>query len=74
MGSPSVGEIPSAPSVDKPDAAATKAYKSAVKSLNKAHEYEEAMAKATNPDKKADAIGQDRRRLRQGAGLIHRGD
>jgi tetratricopeptide (TPR) repeat protein len=50
------GEIPSAPLVDKPDAAATKAYKSAVKSLNKAHEYEEAMAKATNPDKKADEL------------------
>src|SRR5882672_5416255 len=42
VGSPSTGDmIPSAPSVDKPDAAATKAYKSGVKSLNKAHEYEE---------------------------------
>ena len=57
VGSPPGGEVlQSAPSVDKPDAAATKAYKSAVKSLNKAHEYEEAMAKATNPDKKADEL------------------
>ena len=57
VGSPPGGEmLQRAPSVDKPDAAATKAYKSAVKSLNKAHEYEEAMAKATNPDKKADEL------------------
>jgi tetratricopeptide (TPR) repeat protein len=56
MGGQPGTEIPSAPSVDKPDAAATKAYKSGVKALNKAHEYEEAMAKATNPDKKADEL------------------
>src|SRR5882672_8644791 len=36
-GGPPMGEIPSTPSVDKPDAAATKAYKTGVKSLNKAH-------------------------------------
>jgi tetratricopeptide (TPR) repeat protein len=56
VGAPSVGEIPSEPLVDKPDAAASKAYKSAVKSLNKAREHEEAMAKATNADKKADEL------------------
>jgi tetratricopeptide (TPR) repeat protein len=57
VGAPSVGEmIPSEPTVDKPDAAATKAYKNAVKSLNKAREHEEAMAKATNSDKKADEL------------------
>ena len=56
VGGPSSNEIPSEPVVDKPDAAASKAYKSAVKSLNKAREHEEAMAKATNPDKKADEL------------------
>ncbi len=57
VGSPPGGEVlQSAPSEDKPDAAATKAYKTAVKSLNKAREHEEAMAKATNPDKKADEL------------------
>jgi tetratricopeptide (TPR) repeat protein len=43
----------STPLVDKPDAAARKAFKAAQKSLEKAHEHEEAASKATNPDKKA---------------------
>lgn len=37
----------------KPDAAAKKAYKEAMKDLDKAKEYEAAAAAATNPDKKA---------------------
>jgi tetratricopeptide (TPR) repeat protein len=41
------------PSTEKPDAAATKAFKAGVKSLNRAKEFEEAAAKAANPDKKA---------------------
>jgi tetratricopeptide (TPR) repeat protein len=57
MGGAGVGqpgdEAPSAPAADKPDAAARKAYAAGVKSLSKAHESEEAAAKATNPDKKA---------------------
>lgn len=43
-------------STEKPDAAAKKAFKAGVKSLAKAHELEEAAAKATNPDKKATAL------------------
>jgi tetratricopeptide (TPR) repeat protein len=57
MGQPGGGppdDIPSStPMVEKPDAAAKKAYKAALKSLEKAHEHEEAASKATNPDKKA---------------------
>ncbi len=49
-------EMPSAPTADKPDAAAKKAFAAGVKSLNRARELEEAAAKATNPDKKADAM------------------
>ncbi len=49
-------ELPNAPSTEKPDAAAKKAYNAGIKSLNKAREYEEAAAKATNPDKKGAAI------------------
>lgn len=49
-------EIPSTPPAEKPDAAAKKAFTAGVKSLNKAREYEEAAAKATNPDKKAAAL------------------
>jgi tetratricopeptide (TPR) repeat protein len=48
--------MPSAPSSEKPDAAAKKAFNAGVKSLNRARELEEAVAKATNPDKKAAAI------------------
>jgi len=42
---------------EKPDAAAKKAFKAAMKSLNKAKEYDAAAASATNPDKKADLLG-----------------
>lgn len=61
MGQPGMGqpgdEAPSAPAVEKPDAAARKAYAAGVKSLSKAHEAEEAAAKATDPDKKAKELG-----------------
>jgi tetratricopeptide (TPR) repeat protein len=40
-------------SSEKPDAAAKKAFNAGVKSLNRAREYEEAAAKANNPDKRA---------------------
>jgi tetratricopeptide (TPR) repeat protein len=46
----------STPATEKPDAAAKKAFTAGVKSLNRAHEYEEAAAKAPNPDKKAAAL------------------
>ena len=48
-------EIPSAPVEVKPDKAAAKAYAAALKSMQKAHELEETIAKATDPDKKANA-------------------
>jgi tetratricopeptide (TPR) repeat protein len=55
MGQP--GEAtPTTPAADKPDAAAKKAFKAGVKSLDRAREFEEAAAKATNPDKKAAAL------------------
>jgi tetratricopeptide (TPR) repeat protein len=50
------GDIPSTTSTEKPDAAAKKAFKAGVKSMTRAHELEEAAAKASNPDKKADAL------------------
>jgi tetratricopeptide (TPR) repeat protein len=56
IGTPDMSSIPSEPSVDKPDAAASKAYKAAIKALTKAHEHELAMAKATDPDKRADEL------------------
>jgi len=49
-------EMPSTPATEKPDAAAKKAFNAGVKSLNKAREYEEVAAKATNPDKKGAAM------------------
>jgi tetratricopeptide (TPR) repeat protein len=49
-------DTPSTPAVDKPDAAAKKAFNAGVKSLNRARELEEVAAKATNPDKKAGAM------------------
>jgi hypothetical protein len=55
MGQPGE-EMPSTPAVDKPDKAAEKAFKAGMKSLNKAREQEEVAAKATNPDKRADAL------------------
>jgi tetratricopeptide (TPR) repeat protein len=54
MGQPG-DEMPSAPAADKPEAAARKAYAAGLKSLTKAHEYEDIAAKATNPEKKATA-------------------
>jgi len=60
MGQPGMSgppsEISTTPTVDKPDKAASKAYAAAVKSLKRAHEYEDALAKATNPDKKAEFV------------------
>jgi tetratricopeptide (TPR) repeat protein len=64
MGRPGMGsgmsqpaeEMSSTPSAEKPDAAAKKAFNAGVKSLNKAREYEEVAAKATNPDKKGAAM------------------
>jgi tetratricopeptide (TPR) repeat protein len=50
------GESPSTPAPEKPDAAAKKAFNAGVKSLNRAREFEEVAAKATNPDKKAGAL------------------
>jgi tetratricopeptide (TPR) repeat protein len=49
-------EIPSAPAEVKPDKAAAKAYAAGTKSMAKAHELEDAIAKATDPDKKAKAF------------------
>jgi tetratricopeptide (TPR) repeat protein len=49
-------EMPSAPAEVKPDKAASKAYAAGTKSMAKAHELEEAAAKATDPDKKSKAL------------------
>ena len=49
-------EIPSAPPEVKPEKAAAKAYAAATKSMAKAHELEDVVAKATDPDKKAKAM------------------
>jgi tetratricopeptide (TPR) repeat protein len=49
-------EIPSAPPDVKPDKAAAKAYAAGTKSMAKAHELEDLIAKATDPDKKAKAV------------------
>lgn len=43
-------------STEKPDKAAKKAYEAGLKTLKKAHEYEEEAAKQTNPDKKAGLV------------------
>jgi tetratricopeptide (TPR) repeat protein len=43
-------------STEKPDAAAKKAFNAGVKSMNRAKEFEEAAAKAANPDKQAAAL------------------
>ncbi len=55
-GGPPSEEISSAPRVDKPDAAAAKAYKAGLKSLNKANDYAAAAAAAPNEDKKNAAL------------------
>ncbi len=56
-GRPTMGgppdEAPPAPAAEKPDAAARKIFKAAMKSLDKAKEYEAAAAAASNSDKKA---------------------
>jgi tetratricopeptide (TPR) repeat protein len=49
-------EVPQAPLEVKPEKAAAKAYKAAQKSMNKAHELENEIAKATDPDKKAKSL------------------
>jgi tetratricopeptide (TPR) repeat protein len=56
MQQPGNESISSTPATEKPDAAAKKAFTAGVKSLNRAREYEEAAAKAPNPDKKAAAL------------------
>ncbi|MDP9084035.1 MAG: tetratricopeptide repeat protein [Pseudomonadota bacterium] len=50
------GEVSSTVSAEKPDAAAKKAFTAGVKSLNRAKEYEEVAAKATDADKKGVAM------------------
>lgn len=54
--SPSIEEPQRAPAVDKPDAAATKAYTAGMKSIAKARDFENAAAAAQNPDKKSGAL------------------
>jgi tetratricopeptide (TPR) repeat protein len=49
-------EVPSTPLEVKPDKAAAKAYAAGTKTMTKARELEEAVAKATDPDKKAKAM------------------
>jgi tetratricopeptide (TPR) repeat protein len=49
-------ELQSTSSSDKPELAARKAYNAGVKSVNKAKDFEAAAAKATSPDKKANAL------------------
>jgi tetratricopeptide (TPR) repeat protein len=49
-------EASNTPATDRPDAAAKKAFTAGVKSLNRAREFEAVAAKATNPDKRADAL------------------
>jgi len=55
-GGPPNEDIQTTPRVDKPDAAAAKAYKAGMKSLNKARDYETAAANAPNEDKKNAAL------------------
>src|SRR5580692_3167490 len=52
---PQQDEIPSTPIEVKPDKAAAKAYAQATKSMAKASELEDVLAKTTDPDKKARA-------------------
>ena len=53
---PQQSEIPSAPAEVKPEKAAAKAYAAGTKTMVKAHELEDTIAKATDPDKKAKAM------------------
>jgi tetratricopeptide (TPR) repeat protein len=50
---PQQEEIPSAPPEVKPDKAAAKAYTAAMKSMGKAKDIEDTIARTTDPDKKA---------------------
>ncbi len=54
-GPPDMGTS-SAQSPEKPDKAAKKAFEAGLKTLKKAHEYEQEAAKQTNPDKKAGLV------------------
>jgi tetratricopeptide (TPR) repeat protein len=56
MGGPPPDDSPPQQTTEKPDIAAAKAYKQAMKSLDKAKEYEAAAASAPNADKKAKAL------------------
>jgi tetratricopeptide (TPR) repeat protein len=49
--------VPSSPSVEKPDKAASKAYAAGTKTMNKAHDLEDLIAKTTDPEKKSKAEG-----------------
>jgi tetratricopeptide (TPR) repeat protein len=49
-------EMPDTPAVEKPDAAAKKAFAAGMKSMSKARDFEAAAAKAANSDKKANAL------------------
>jgi tetratricopeptide (TPR) repeat protein len=51
-----VEEVPNTPLEVKPDKAAAKAYAAGLKTMAKAHELEETVAGATDPDKKAKAL------------------
>jgi tetratricopeptide (TPR) repeat protein len=53
MGGPPPDDSPPTAQTEKPDIAAAKAYKQAMKSLDKAQEFDAAAAAASNPDKKA---------------------
>ena len=53
---PQIEEVPNTPLEVKPDKAASKAYAAGLKTMAKAHELEETVASATDPDKKAKAI------------------
>src|SRR5579862_4747959 len=55
-GAPPDESAPTPQSTEKPDVAAAKAYKQALKSLDKAREFDTAATAATNPDKKAKAV------------------
>ena len=50
------GDVSTPAQIEKSDATARKIYAAGVKSMNRAHEYEEAAAKAATPDKKAKAL------------------
>jgi tetratricopeptide (TPR) repeat protein len=52
-GAPHEENIPTTPSAENPDKAAAKAYSAGMKSMAKARELEDAVAKATDPGKKA---------------------